>query len=155
MTSLRRLLAVAAFVAAGTAAHAHSFKVGAIDIGHPYARPTVAGQPGGAFLTLVNHGGDDRLVRVASNIAAAAQIHSMVMQGDVMRMREIEVIAVPAGSTVALKPGGYHLMFIGLKAPLQAGDTFPVTLTFEKAGAVEVTVDVEAPGAGSAMPHAH
>jgi copper(I)-binding protein len=71
------------------------------------------------------------------------------MVGDVMRMRQVEEIALPAGQTVELKPGGYHLMFVGLKAPLKAGDKFPLKLRFEKAGEVEVTVNVDPATAGT------
>ena len=155
MNSSRRLLAAAAFAVVGTFAHAHSFKIGEIDIGHPYARPTVAGQPGGGYLSLDNHGADDRLVAVSAAIATSTQIHSMSMQGDVMKMRQVDVLDVPAGRKVELKPGGYHFMFMGLKAPLKAGDRFPMKLKFEKAGEVEVTVNVEAPGDAGAMAHSH
>ena len=143
------LLALAAL---GTAAHAHSFKVGAIDIGHPYARATAAGQPtGGGFLKLTNGGGDDRLLSATAAVAASVELHTMAMEGDVMRMRQVDAVALPAGSVVELKPGGLHIMFVGLKVPLKAGDKFPMKLTFERAGRVEVTVNVEAPGAAPAL----
>ncbi len=156
MNKTLRILAVAALAVAGTLVQAHDFKAGAIDIGHPFARATVAGQPnGGAFLTLANHGADDRLLGVSAGVAASTQIHSMTMDGNVMKMREVATLDLPAGKTVDFKPGGYHVMFVGLKAPLKVGDTFPMTLKFEKAGEVEVTVNVEAPGAAASMPHSH
>jgi copper(I)-binding protein len=71
----------------------------------------------------------------------------MAMEGNVMKMRQIDRLALPAGKTVQLSPGGYHLMLLGLKAPLKAGDSFPLTLKFEKAGEVTVKVRVEAAGA--------
>jgi copper(I)-binding protein len=147
-THFRHFLGAAAILCAHVA-HAHSFKLGDLDIGHPHARATAAGQTiGGGFLTLANHGADDRLLGGSSPIAAKVELHTMQMDGDVMRMRQVETIALPAGQTVELKPGSYHLMFVGLKAPLKAGDKFPLTLRFEKAGAVEVTVNVDAAGAG-------
>ena len=160
--NLKFLLAGVTLIAASTAAHAHSFKLGNIDIGHPYARVTVAGQPiGGGFLKLNNRGGDDKLLSATAAVSASVEMHTMNMEGDVMRMRQVDAIPLPAGKTVELKPGGYHLMFVGLKAPLKAGEKFPLKLKFEKAGEVEVIVNVEAsaaaagPAAASASGHVH
>jgi periplasmic copper chaperone A len=139
------------------AVSAHNYTVGTIDIGHPNARPTRAGQVvGGGYLQLTNRGAADRLVSAsAAEVAASVEMHSMSMDGDVMRMRQLDAIELPAGQTVELKSGGYHLMLIGLKAPLTLGGKSPMTLTFEKAGAVVVTVNIEeakpaAAAAGSA-----
>ena len=139
------------------AAAAHEFKLGPINIGHPYARATASGQTtGGGFLKLENGGADDKLLSASAAVSSAVELHVMTMEGDVMRMRQVDGIALPAGKTVELKPGGLHIMFVGLKAPLKAGDTFPLKLKFEKAGEVEVMVKVEAPGAGAAAPaHQH
>ena len=139
------------------AAAAHEFKLGPINIGHPYARATASGQTtGGGFLKLENGGADDKLLSASADVAKSVELHIMAMEGDVMRMRQVDGIALPAGKTVELKPGGLHIMFVGLKAPLKAGDTFPLKLKFEKAGEVEVMVKVEAPGAGAAAPaHQH
>ena len=156
--NLKLLLAGVTLIVASTAAHAHSFKLGNIDIGHPYARVTVAGQPiGGGFLKLNNRGGDDKLLSATAAVSASVEMHTMNMDGDVMRMRQVDAIPLPAGKTVELKPGGYHLMFVGLKAPLKAGEKFPLKLKFEKAGEIEVIVNVEASGAaaGSAAASAH
>jgi len=135
--------------AAAFTAQAHGFKLGEITIGHPYARSTAPGQPnGGAFLSLENRGADDKLVSAdAGPIASRTELHTMSMDGDVMRMRRVDDIAVGSGKAVALKPGGYHVMMFGLKAPLKEGDTFPLKLHFEKAGDVTVTVNVEGPAA--------
>ena len=142
-------------LAAG-AARAHDYKAGAIAIGHPYARATAAGQPtGGGFLKLANGGAADKLLSVTVSVSASAELHEMKMEGDVMRMRQVDGIALPAGKTVALQPGGYHIMFVGLKAPLKAGARFPMKLRFEKAGEVEVMVNVEAPAAEAASGHQH
>jgi copper(I)-binding protein len=136
-------------------ADAHQFKLGAITIGHPYARATGAGQPtGGGYMSFANAGPADKLVAISADVSTSVELHSMTMEGDVMRMRQVDAIELAAGKTVELKPGGYHVMFVGLKAPLKAGDKFPVTLKFEKAGEVEVIVNVEAPAAAAAE-HKH
>lgn len=131
---------------AALSAVAHSFKLGEIDIGHPYARPTREGQMVGAgYLKLANKGPVERLVAASSPAAGTVEIHSMSMEGDVMKMRQVDAIEIATGQTVELKPGGYHLMLMGLKAPLKVGDKFPLTLKFEKSGEVVVTVNVEEP----------
>jgi copper(I)-binding protein len=143
-----RLSALAGLVLglASLFADAHEFKLGAITIGHPYARATAAGQP--------NAGAADKLVAISADVSRSVELHTMTMEGDVMRMRQVDAIELAAGQTVELKPGGYHLMFVGLKAPLKAGDKFPAKLKFEKAGEVDVTFNVEAPAAGAAE-HKH
>jgi len=128
-------------------AHAHEFKIGDIEIAHPYARATVQQQvTGGAYLGLENKGKtDDRLLRIESAVAGSVEIHTMEMAGDVMKMREVDGIELKAGSKINMAPGGgYHLMLIGLKHPLIAGDKFMLTLYFAKAGKIEVVVHVEA-----------
>ena len=147
--NIKAFITAAAITVATIAAHAHSFQLGAIKIGHPYARATAAGQPtGGAFMSLTNAGPDDRLLSVSSDVAASTELHQMSMDAsNVMHMRQVSAVDVKSGQTVSLAPGGYHVMFVGLKAPLKAGDKFPIKLTFEKAGEVTVEVHVEAPGA--------
>lgn len=137
------------------AAQAHSFKAGDLLIGHPFARATAPGQPtGGGFLRIENPGKSaDRLVSAQATVSNRVELHEMKMEGDVMKMREVDGIDVPAGKSVELKPGGLHIMFISLKAPLKEGDKFPMVLRFEKAGEVTVTVNVEAPGASHDMKH--
>lgn len=155
---LNLIVSAAALTFASTFAHAHSFKLGDIDIGHPYARVTAPGQPtGGGYLSLDNKGRDDRLLSATAAVSASVELHSMRMEGDVMRMRQVDGIALPTGKKVKLEPGGFHLMFVGLKAPLKAGDKFPMKLKFEKAGEVEVIVNVEAPKAmgDAAVEHKH
>jgi len=80
-------------------------------------------------------------------VSESVELHTMSMENNVMRMREVPAIDLPAGQRVELRPGGLHIMFINLKAPLKVGDTFPVRLRFEKAGEVEVSFKVEAMGA--------
>ena len=151
---LKNLTLAAALALAGLAAQAHEFKAGAITIVHPYARPTVAGQPiGGGFMKFVNDGGADRLVSVSAEVSKSVELHEMKMEGDVMRMRQVDGVELQAGKTVEFKPGGFHVMFIGLKAPLKTGDSFPVKLKFQKAGEVTVDLKVEAPGADHGTKH--
>lgn len=129
-------------------AQAHSFKLGELDIAHPYARATVAGQPGGTFLSIENHGADDRLIGASAEVSQKVELHTMsIDDNNVMRMRQVEAIDLPKGGVTQLKPGGLHIMLIGLKSPLKAGDSFPLKLRFEKAGELEVKVTVEGPGA--------
>jgi periplasmic copper chaperone A len=145
------VLACAAF-----AVHAHAYKLGAISIDHPYARATLPGQPtGGAYLRFENRGPSDRLIAVQADVARSVELHEMKMDGDVMRMRQLDAIDVPSNKAVVLKPGGLHLMLIGLKAPLKEGDRFPMTLKFEKAGEVKVEVTVDAVKPEEAAPHKH
>lgn len=153
--TLNRLLAGALLGLAALAANANEFKLGAVTIDRPYARATAPGQPGGGgFLTLKNSGASaDRLLSASAEVSKAVELHTMTMEGDVMRMRQVEAIDLPAGKTVELKPGGLHIMFIGLKAPLKKGDSFPLKLKFEKAGEVTVQVNVEATGAASHDKH--
>ncbi len=125
-------------------AHAQDVAFGKLTVIHPWARATVT-PTGGAYLAIDNAGPDDRLLKVETPIATA-ELHQHIMQGNVMQMRPVDGIALPPGRTV-LAPGGYHIMLLNLKAPLKVGASFPLKLTFEKAGAVEVTVMIDKPGA--------
>lgn len=119
-----------------------------------WVRPSVPGQrASGGFVQLHNGGGAaDRLLGGSTPAADAVELHSMAMDGNVMVMREVDAIAVPARGTLVLGPGGFHMMLMGLKAPLKAGDKVPVTLRFEKAGELKVDFLVSAvkPAAASA-----
>lgn len=122
-----------------------TFTIGDLQVSTPFAFATMPNAPvAGGFMTLTNTGtGDDRLVKVTSDAAARMEIHEMVMDGDVMKMRELEGgLPLPAGETIALQPGGYHVMFMDLAGPLAEGDTVAVTLTFESAGDVEIVMPV-------------
>jgi copper(I)-binding protein len=107
-------------------------------------QPTVmAGDRGAAYMVIKNSGSaDDALISAESTIANTTEVHESVMSGDVVTMRPVARIDVKAGGSVELKPGGYHIMFIGLKQPLQAGTKVAVTLKFEKAGSVQVEAEV-------------
>jgi copper(I)-binding protein len=148
---MRRLFLVSVALLLGcSAALAHSYKLGSLEIGHPWARATPPTAPtGGAFLTITNTGTTaDRLVSVRSPAADAVQVHEMKMEGNVMRMREISGgLEIPPGATVTLAPGGLHIMMMGLKAPFKQGEKVPVTLVFEKAGSIEIALAVVAIGA--------
>lgn len=129
--------------------------VGTLEISGGFARATLPNQPaGGGYMTITNSGTeDDRLIAVATEIAGMAEVHEMRMDGDVMRMREVAGgLVIPAGETVVLEPGGYHLMLMALNQPLIEGESFAVTLIFEKAGTVEVMLEV---GARDAKGHMH
>lgn len=153
MTSLSRTLAGFSLALFATLAAAQS----TVRVESPYARATVPGQPaGGGYLKVTNMGKEaDRLLAVSADVSKSVELHSMSMEGDVMRMRQVDGIDVPAGGSVELKPGGLHIMFIGLKGPLKAGDTFPATLKFAKAGEVKVAVQVKAASAATAPAHDH
>lgn len=149
----RILTACAALLAALSPSLGHA--AGDIQLGDAYARPTVAKQPSGAaYVTIENRGkAADALISASSPAAREVQIHTMKMEGDVMRMRELPKLELAPGTTVTMKPGdGTHLMLIGLKQALKAGDKIPVTLVFEKGGPMEMTVPVEVRAAGS---HSH
>ncbi|MFO1079389.1 MAG: copper chaperone PCu(A)C [Reyranellaceae bacterium] len=136
---------------------AHDYKLGSLEIGHPWTRATPpTAQAGGGFLVITNTGTTaDRLVAAKSDTSARIEVHEMKMDGTVMRMREVEGgLVIPPGGTVELKPGGYHIMFMGLKAPFAAGAKVPVTLVFEKAGSIDVELQVEAMGAAP-QKHGH
>jgi hypothetical protein len=148
---LPALLALSLSLLAGLA-QAQSVELGALKISDAHARPTVAMQPaGGAYVTIENRGKDpDTLISASAPVAASTQIHTMSMDGNVMRMREVGKLALPPHSQVTMKPGdGYHLMLVGLKQPLKPGERFPLTLIFENAGRIELMVNVDAaPGMG-------
>lgn len=132
-------------------AWAHDFKAGELRIDHPYATPSRPGLATSAvyFKSIRNTGLlADRLLSASTPVAGAVEIHRMQMQGDVMQMRAVPSLEIPAGAMVVMKhgtPGGHHLMLRDLPAPLRDGDRFPVTLMFEKAGVHEVMVWVQTP----------
>lgn len=143
-------------------AHAHDFKQGDLLIDHPYATPSLAGTRNGSvyFKSLRNRGGQaDRLIAAKSTVAERVELHQMQMDGQVMRMREVPAIELPARTEVNLRHGGagtHHLMLINLNQPLKDGDRFDLELVFEKAGTRRVNVWVQTPRSGNANPtHQH
>lgn len=150
---ITRRLALTVLVAAfAIPAAAQDYKLGTLEIGRPWTRATPAtAQSGGGFLTITNKGTTpDRLIAARSTVSDKVEVHEMRMDGNVMKMRELEKgLEIPAGATVMLKPGGYHIMFMGLKAPFAKDAKVPITLVFEKAGTLDISLDVEALGAGA------
>ena len=139
-------LAAAALALSATLATAHDFKAGPLKIGHPWSRATPAGaKVGGGYLSIENTGSaPDRLVSIAVPFAARAEIHEMATKDGIMTMRPMDNgVEVSAGAKVEFKPGGYHIMFMELKQPLKQGETLKGTLTFEKAGSVDVEFKVD------------
>ena len=156
---LNAILIIAFGIGLASMAQAQNAKVGGVQIENAYTRATVPGQmAAGGFMKIENKGAADQLISASSPVAGEVQLHEMAMDGNVMKMRQVKDIALPAGGAVELKPGGLHLMFMNIKAPLAAGETVPVKLKFAKAGEVEVKMPVNAmgnPGAGhgGAMKH--
>ena len=149
-TLLKALLISAVGFGLAGMAQAQSAKVGSVQIENAYTRSTVPGQmAAGGFMKIENKGAVDQLISASSPVAGEVQLHEMAMEGNVMRMRQVKEVVVPAGGAVELKPGGLHLMFMNIKAPLAAGETVPVKLKFAKAGEVEVKMPVNAMGAGA------
>lgn len=148
--------AVAATLSLAVPAAAESVQVGDITVTDPWARASAGhARAGAAFMVLDNTGADDKLIKADADVSEKVELHTHINDDGVMRMREVPFIAVPDGTT-DLKPGGLHVMFIGLKAPLEEGSSFPLTLTFEEAGDVTVDVTVKGPGAmGHGMSHGH
>jgi copper(I)-binding protein len=125
-------------------------KAGDIEITAAWARATPKGaQVGGGYLKITNTGTTpDRLTGGSSAVSGKFEVHEMSMSGGVMKMRALDKgVEIKPGETVEFKPGGYHLMFVGLKQPLERGKPFTATLQFEKAGKVEVQFKVEPIGA--------
>jgi len=143
------------------AALAHGYKAGALSISHPWSRQTAPGQSmGGGCLVVSNSDAkDDKLVAVTSPAAAEVQLQTMSMDGGVMRMRQVtNGLTVAAKGKLELKPGGFHVMFLGLKAPLKLGSKVPATLIFQRAGKVKVAFAVEpitSTGPAPSAEHSH
>jgi periplasmic copper chaperone A len=148
MRALLQLAATCLLIAAASFAFAQDAP---IHIEQPWSRATPGGASTGAvYLTIDNKSHDaDRLLGASSDVADKSQIHEMKVVNGIMEMREVTGgLLVPAGGSAVLKPGSYHVMLIGLKKPLKEGETIPLTLDFEKAGKVTVTVPVRAMAAG-------
>jgi copper(I)-binding protein len=147
MFQTRRLACALLLAVAPAAAAAHPAKP--IEVRQPWSRPS-AGTSGVGYMVLVNHGGRaDALVRAQSPLAARVEAHRSTMAGGVMSMAAQVRVPLPPGGSVTFAPGGYHLMFVGLKAPLKAGDRLPATLVFASGQTVAVSFPV---GSGSGPP---
>lgn len=162
MTShlLRGALGAAAFLACSPILSANAqaappgadaaVRVGELTIEQPWMRATPNGaKVAGGYLRVTNRGGaPDRLLSTSIPLAGRGEVHEMLTEGGVMKMRPLEAgLIIPPGQTVVLKPGGYHLMFMDLRSGVQEGETVRGSLTFEKAGTVQVTFTVAGIGA--------
>ena len=147
---LFRFLAFAGVFAAASAALAQTNQ---LEVSNAWARATPGkAEIGGVYLSLQSPVAD-RLTGLSTPVASTAQLHTGTMEGGIMKMRPLPELDLPAGQPVALKPGGEHIMLIGLQQPLREGQSFTLTLNFEKAGARSVSVAVEKAGAMSGMHH--
>lgn len=128
---------------------AAEFSAGPVTVSGPWSRATAPTAPTGvAFMTLSTGGEPDRLLDAESPVAELVELHTHIMDdGGIMRMRPVEAIEIVPGEPTRLAPGGLHIMLIGLQQPLVRGEQFPLTLIFENAGTLEITVPVAGPGA--------
>lgn len=139
MKTFHRLAIAMALVAAQWAAHAQT------TVKDPWVRGTVPQQKATGMFAQITSTGGGKLVSASSPVANIVEIHEMAMEGDVMKMRAIPGLDLPAGKAVDLKPGGYHVMLIDLKQALKTGDTVPVKLVIEGKDGKRETIDVNAP----------
>ena len=149
MRMLRIVLLMVGFVLTAAVASAQT---GPLAVDNAWARATPGKSDIGAAYVTIHSPTADRLVAASTPVAKKAELHTMEMSGMVMKMRPISGIDIPAGQSVSLAPGGLHIMLMGLKQPLKAGQSFPLTLTFAKAGTRTVNVAVEKVGASGPMP---
>lgn len=157
MSPWKSLAAAAALSLAALSAQAADYTVGDMTITNAWTRATPPNaRAGGGFVEIINNGPNaDRLLAVRSETAPRVELHEMTVTDGVMKMREMEDgIAIPAGETVTLKPGGLHIMFMGLSEGFEEGGNVPLVLTFETAGDVEIVLPIAKMGARS-MDHAN
>jgi hypothetical protein len=146
------------FVFAVGSIHAHDYKVGDLEIAHPWTRATPKGaKVAVGYLRITNKGtASDRLVAATFALSPRAELHETVRVGGTARMRPLKSgLEIKPGATVELKPGGHHIMFMELTKPLERGQRIKGALTFEKAGTIEVEFSVEAVGAPAPGAHSH
>jgi copper(I)-binding protein len=154
---MKSVLLAAMLAIAATAASAHEYKAGSLEIKHPWSRATPKGATiAGGYLKIINTGtAPDRLVGGSTEVAGKFEIHEMSMDNGVMKMRPLAGgVEIKPGQTVEFKPGSYHLMFVGISKPLEQGKRVKGTLEFEKAGKVDVEYAVEAIGGTPKDEHA-
>ena len=149
MISTRLTLALGLVLAFAGSAFSGDAMIGDLHIEAPWARASIGpAKAGAAYVTVVNHGGEaDRLVAVETDVARRSELHTHLMEEGVMKMRQVEAIEVDPGAPMVMAPGGLHVMLMGLKQPLEQGSRFPLRLVFERAGKVEVMVEVLEPAA--------
>jgi copper(I)-binding protein len=152
VTTRRTALFFAGFLATTGSAFGAALaadEANAVSVDHAWARTSVA-STGAAYVTLKGGAAPDALVSLATPAAASAELHQSATDNGVVKMRSVPSLPIPAGKAVTLAPGGYHVMLMGLKQPLVAGQSFPLTLTF--AHAAPVTVDVQVQAVSHAAP---
>ena len=155
LSAAAMLLAALPRPAPAQPAHLAPIRAGDLVLTAPWSRAAGQGGTGAGYLTIRNAGAaPDRLLSATTPAAGRVELHSHVRDGDVLRMRPVTAIDLPAGQAVSLQPGGLHLMLIGLTQPLRQGETVPVTLTFERAGTVQASLAIQAAGA-RAPAHEH
>lgn len=150
---MERLLIALLLTVFAASASAHEYKLGTLEIKHPWTRATPKNAPvAGGYLKIINTGTTpDRLTGGSAEVAQKFEIHQMSMDGGVVKMRELkEGLEISPGATVELKPGSYHIMMMNLSRPLAKGDRVKGSLTFEKAGKIDVEFTVEAMGGSPA-----
>lgn len=148
---LKQPVAIATALLISAAAMAQT---GSVEVTDAWARATPRGAENGAVYLTMRSAAADRLTGLTTPIAEKAELHSMTMDGGIMRMTELAAVDLPAGRAVTLKPGALHIMLVGLKQPLQPGQSIPLTLQFENAGIRDVAVAVGKIGAAGPQSHA-
>jgi periplasmic copper chaperone A len=146
-----RAIALASAICFAVISSVYAQSSSPIEINHAWAHATASSAANGAvYLTITNRGtADDRLTGASTAVASKAELHVTLNENGVMKMRPLADVPVKAGGSAQFKPDGMHIMLLGLKHPLKAGDSFPLTLTFDKAGAVETMVKVTKAGAAA------
>jgi hypothetical protein len=142
---VKKTLFLAALLGTSLLANAHDYRVGELQIEHPWSRamPPVA-PTAAAYFVVRNRGADaDRLLGVHTPLAGKAELHEHVHADGVMKMQQVQDVVVPAGGEARFEPMGYHVMLFNVRQQAKDGERFPLTLTFEKAGAIEVEVAVQ------------
>ncbi|NUU34094.1 copper chaperone PCu(A)C [Pseudomonas sp. C2B4] len=156
---LNKLFVVAALLLPACFANAHEYKLGELDIAHPWSQELPPSAPNVAAYFVIHNEGKtpDRLLSVDSPISGEAQLHEHVMQNDMMKMQHVPSVEIPAGGEVTFAPMAYHVMLLNLKdrSLLSDGKRFPMTLHFEKAGDVTVEVVVQKQAPEDGHKHAH
>lgn len=155
--TLKKLALTAALLATSLLANAHEYEVGQLHIDHPWSREMPPVAPTAAAYFVVHNKGDadDRLLTVETPVAGKAEIHEHAHVNGMMKMQQVQNVVIPAGGEVKFAPMGYHVMLFNLKQQAKAGDRFPMTLTFEKAGPVTVEVAVQKDDPAAEGGHEH
>lgn len=155
--SLKKIALAAALLATSLLATAHEYEAGELHIDHPWSREMPPVAPTAAAYFVVHNKGDqdDRLLAIETPVAGKAEIHEHAHVGGMMKMQQVPNVVIPAGGEVKFAPMGYHVMLFDLKQQAKDGDRFPLTLTFEKAGQVQVEVAVQKDEPAAAEHHQH